>query len=65
MPTNAKTMDGSAEERKERLDGHAMPSGGDLATASEAVIEFIKEKPVLCLLGALAAGYVFGRIVRR
>jgi hypothetical protein len=36
-----------------------------LATAGEAVVDFIKERPVVCLAGALAAGYLLGRIVRR
>ncbi len=65
MTANAKAADGSAAEWKEGLDGHLGDVSENLATASEATIEFIKERPVLCLLGALAVGYVFGRIVRR
>jgi hypothetical protein len=27
--------------------------------------DFVKERPILALLGAVAAGYVFGRVMRR
>ena len=29
------------------------------------VVDYIKENPGKCLLGAIAAGYVIGRIARR
>jgi hypothetical protein len=65
MTTSTKQAEGNPAEWKDGLDGHREEAGDSLATASEAVIEFVKERPVLCLLGALAAGYVVGRIVRR
>jgi hypothetical protein len=65
MTTHVKSVDGNSGDWKEELDGHLGEVKDNLATASDAVIGFIKEKPVVSLLGALAVGYVFGRIVRR
>ena len=36
-----------------------------LEAAQEHVSTFIREKPLLCLAGALALGYVVGKIVSR
>ncbi len=36
-----------------------------LRDLNERVIAFIKERPGTCLLAALAAGYLVGRLVRR
>ena len=36
-----------------------------LEQAQEQVSNFIREKPLLCLAGALALGYVVGKIVSR
>jgi len=33
--------------------------------AVEQVTDFIREKPIMCLAGALALGYVFGKIASR
>ena len=61
----AKSLDGHSAEWKEELDGQLEEVGETLEAAGDAVIGFIKEKPVLCLAGALAIGYLVGRIVRR
>ncbi len=54
-----------------------MPTGGRLADEAEKVLgpelaridgelrAFVKERPMLALLGAVAAGYFVGRILRR
>jgi hypothetical protein len=39
--------------------------GTELARVDTQVRAFVKERPVLALLGAVAAGYLFGRLVRR
>ncbi len=36
-----------------------------LEAAQEQVSTFIREKPLLCLAGALALGYVVGKLVSR
>ena len=56
MATDGETRsgaDGAMEMRAqiERLDGQLR--------------EFVKERPILALLGAVAAGYVVGRVIRR
>jgi hypothetical protein len=65
MTTPAKALDGNSAEWKEELDGQLEQAGDSLEAAADAVVGFIKEKPVLCLVGALAVGYLVGRIVRR
>jgi hypothetical protein len=42
------------EEAKERL-----------REVNERAIAFIKERPVTCIVGALAVGYLIGRVLRR
>ena len=36
-----------------------------LARVDTEVRAFVKERPVLALLGAIAAGYLIGRVLRR
>ncbi len=36
-----------------------------LSGAGKQVVEFIKEHPAACLLGAVAAGFVVGQLVSR
>ena len=38
---------------------------GELERMDTEVRTFVKERPILALLGAVAAGYVLGRILRR
>lgn len=38
--------------------------GAELARVDEEVRAFVKERPILALLGAVAAGYVLGRMLR-
>ena len=51
--TDARDVGGSNEMRAqiERFDGQLR--------------DFVKERPILALLGAVAAGYVVGRVMRR
>lgn len=37
----------------------------ELARIDKQVRAFVKERPVLALLGAIATGYLFGRVLRR
>ena len=59
---SAQAADG---EWKEELDASVGEVREKLATAGDTVIDFIKRRPVPCLVGALAVGYIFGRLVRR
>jgi len=36
-----------------------------MSDVNERIISFIKERPTTCLLGAVAAGFVIGRLVSR
>ena len=56
MATATDTAAGNEDTREmraqiERLDGELR--------------DFVKERPILALLGAVAAGYVIGRVMRR
>ena len=52
-------------ELQEALEERISEARESLATAGESVVAFIKDKPVVCILGALAAGYLVGRVLRR
>jgi ElaB/YqjD/DUF883 family membrane-anchored ribosome-binding protein len=41
------------------------PSRSSLSSWNETVAGYIKERPGRCLLGALALGFVIGKLVRR
>ncbi|MFN0062753.1 MAG: hypothetical protein ACKVPX_09570 [Myxococcaceae bacterium] len=58
----------NTESRLRELGEHVVPQmealEKKLEAASKRARQFIKEQPGACLLGALAAGFVIGRIVR-
>jgi hypothetical protein len=62
MTTQAKVTNGTGWTSL--LDGQLVQTGDTLELARGRVVRFIKKQPLLCLLGALAAGYVVGRLVR-
>ncbi len=65
MSTDTKSTRDSLTQWPEELAGPMAEAQETLAAAGKGAIAFIKEKPVLCLVGALAAGYLVGRWVRR
>ena len=46
-------------------DQIARPRGRSLSSWGDAVSGYIKERPGRCLLGALALGFVIGKLARR
>jgi hypothetical protein len=58
-----------ATTRSSTASGTRPASGTDMSTEFERVDEevraFVQERPVMALLGAIAAGYFIGRIMRR
>ena len=65
MKTESSAHEGGPAEWQDELETQLVEARKTLATVSEGAIEFIRERPVVCLVGALAAGYLFGRLVRR
>ncbi|HVZ89809.1 MAG TPA: hypothetical protein VHG72_22805 [Polyangia bacterium] len=52
-------------EAAARIDSQVEQAKRQLSSWNEALTDYIKENPVRCLLGALAVGYVIGKIARR
>jgi len=46
-------------------DGASGEMSAELSRLDEELRAFVKERPITALLGAVAAGYVIGRILRR
>lgn len=50
------------------MEEHAVPQAEALAEmlrdASRRAVQFVRARPGACLLGALAAGFLVGRLVR-
>ena len=61
-PTNGAAM---ANEAMERVEEQLQAAKDALADAEVKVRAFVKERPVLCLAGAVAIGYVVGKLVSR
>jgi hypothetical protein len=55
----------TARELGERVRPQIEDAKRRLSTLNETVVDYIKENPGKCLLGAIAAGYVIGKIARR
>jgi hypothetical protein len=60
----ATTKSGTATAR-EGADGAASAMSADFGEMDEQLRAFVKERPVLALLSAVAAGYLVGRLLRR
>ena len=58
-------LDRPAGEFEERLQPQIKEATRTLTELSDQVTTYIRANPGKCLLGAVAAGYVIGRIVRR
>lgn len=54
-----------AREMQERLGPQLEEAKQGLSELNTRIKSFVRERPGLCLLGALAFGYVVGRIASR
>jgi ElaB/YqjD/DUF883 family membrane-anchored ribosome-binding protein len=55
----------TAREIGERVRPQIEDAKRRLSSLNDKVIDFIKENPGTCLLGAVALGFVIGKIARR
>jgi hypothetical protein len=67
METNEPAVEGDDPVRafQERLGPKLKDAEAQLATVNEKVKSFIRQNPGTCLLGALAVGFVVGRLASR
>ena len=63
--TDAASDDDPMKAFHERLGPKLKDAQAQLLTVNETVKSFIKENPGSCLLGALAVGFVVGRLASR
>ena len=64
VDTNARSKAGG-RDIQERLGAPIETVRESLSTFNEEAVRVIKERPGACLIGALALGFVVGRIVSR
>jgi len=66
---NVNDMTHEIEERAHALSAKVRPQVREarqkLESVGETVTEYIKENPAKCLVGAIAIGYLVGKIARR
>ena len=66
---NVNNMTQEIEERAHALSARVKPQIREarqkLESVGETVTEYIKENPAKCLVGAIALGYIVGKIARR
>lgn len=68
QPENAaaeEEFDDPMKAFQERMGPKLKDAAAQLETVNERVKSFIKENPGTCLLGALAVGFVVGRLASR
>jgi hypothetical protein len=58
-------IDATARQIGERVRPQVEDAKRRLSSLNDKAIDFIKENPGTCLLGALALGYLIGKIARR
>lgn len=61
----AEKIEETAREFEERVRPQLDQAKKRLGAMNDEVIDYIKANPGKCLLGALALGYIVGRIARR
>lgn len=61
----AEKIEDTAREFEDRVRPQLDQAKKRLTDMNDEVIDYIKANPGKCLLGALAAGYIIGRIARR
>jgi len=64
METSQQFQD-RARDMQERLNPQLDEARQSLMDFNERAVQFIKERPGTCLLGALAVGFIVGKIVSR
>lgn len=64
-PGTSSVEDDAVKAFQERLGPKLKEAGDQLSNVNEKVKSFIKENPGTCLLGALAVGFVVGRLASR
>jgi hypothetical protein len=62
---DAQTFQKTLKEQGARLEDGLAEAREELSDINEAVIDVIKRRPGTCLLIALAAGFVIGRMASR
>ena len=62
---STEAAEGTQSNGQHEFDSAVDALKGRLQSLNERVIEFIKERPAACLLGAAAVGYIVARIARR
>jgi hypothetical protein len=61
----AKEMENAAHEVERRVRPQVEEAKKRLGSIEEQVIDYVKANPGKCLLGALALGFVVGKLARR
>ena len=62
---DAQTLQQTMKEQQARLEEGLEEASEELSDLNERVIDIIKRRPGTCLLIALAAGFVIGRMASR
>jgi ElaB/YqjD/DUF883 family membrane-anchored ribosome-binding protein len=62
---DAQTLQQTLKEQQDRLEAGLEEARDELSDLNERVIDVIKRRPGTCLLIALAAGFVIGRMASR
>jgi hypothetical protein len=65
VDTNARNVTGGARQLQERFGSQIETVRDSLSGFNDEAVRVIKERPAACLLGALALGFVVGRIISR
>lgn len=55
----------TARELEDRIRPQIEDAKKKVSALNDRAVSYIKENPGKCLLGAIAAGYIIGRIARR
>lgn len=65
MEVDTTRMQDRARELQDRIGPQLDKARSDLADLNRRTAEFIRENPGTCLIGALALGFIVGKIVSR
>ena len=65
METTVNKVAGALEEKADEIKIEIEDAKRKLSSYGESAVDYIKENPGRCVLGAIAVGYVIGRMARR
>ncbi|MCI0574431.1 MAG: hypothetical protein L0Y66_27170 [Myxococcaceae bacterium] len=65
MDTNPQVLQDRARELQDRVLPHLDEARRNLSDFNHRALRFIRENPGTCLLGAVALGFIVGRIASR